>query len=226
MLKISAFVLLMVSFSSLASQTPTGIELNSPWKVSLNQFAVKNIVHQSWGYSHAERNYHNTLKIAQAEGVEADEDILLAVSFLHDVGGLPGFEVSGVDHGVRSAEVAIPLLKSWGFPQEKLEKVRTMILEHIYYGPKPIDPLSQAFRDADMLDFLGVMGVSRLLAATSELASYPNIKNAILTYEKMEQKLPLEFCHASALVEGEKRIKESKKFLQSLKKSSFGGLAY
>lgn len=206
--------------------TPTGIKLDRPWKVSLNEFAVKNVVHASWGYSHSERNYHNTKKISETENLQIDEDVLLAAAFLHDVGGLPGFEKEGVDHGVRSAEVGIPLLRTWGFPESKLAMVEQIIIDHIYYGPKPTHPWAQAFRDADMLDFLGVMGVSRILAATNEMGPYPAIKNSIDTISALSKKIQPELIFPSSKKEGSKRLIESQKFLKDLQNYSFDSKAY
>lgn len=208
------------------STTPTGIKLDRAWKISLNEFAVKNVVHASWGYSHSERNYHNTKKISDTENLQIDEDVLLAAAFLHDVGGLPGFEKEGVDHGVRSAEVGIPLLRSWGFPETKLAMVEQIIIDHIYYGSKPTHPWAQAFRDADMLDFLGVMGVSRILAATLEMGTYPAIKNSVDTIIVLSKKLPPEFSFPSSKKEGSKRLLETQAFLKNLQNYSFNTKAY
>lgn len=209
-----------------AATTPTGILLDKPWKVTLQEFAVKNVVHTSWGYSHSERNYHNTKWISDTEGLQIDEDVLMAAAFLHDVGGLPGFEKEGVDHGVRSAEVGIPLLRSWGFPESKLAMVEQIIIDHIYYGPKPTHPWARAFRDADMLDFLGAIGVSRILAATLEMGTYPSIKNSVNTIEALAKKLPPEFSFSSSKREGAKRLIETQNFLKTLKPYSFETKAY
>ena len=70
MLKLLA-LLALLPFSTHAwstPTTPTGILLDTPWKLSLQEFAKKNVVHASWGYSHSERNYHNTKWISQIEG--------------------------------------------------------------------------------------------------------------------------------------------------------------
>jgi len=206
--------------------TPSGIPLDQPWKVELNRFAIENVVHPAWGYSHAERNYHQTLKIAELEKVKIDQDVLFAASFLHDIGGLPQYEVEGVDHGVRSAEIAIPLLKKIGFPEEKLEAVRSMIIHHIYYGPKPADHADQAFRDADMLDFLGPIGVARLISATSELGKYPSIKNAVDSILQLQKDLPQQFSFDTSKIEAEKRIQEAAPFLNDLNRLSLDGTAY
>lgn len=224
--KILLIALSFFSLNVLANQvTPTGIVLDKEWKVKLNEFAVKHVIHQSWGYPHAERNFHNTVKLAQAEKIEVDEDILMAAAFLHDVGGLPPYEMEGVDHGVRSAEVGLPLLQSWGFPEEKLESVKEIIVGHIYYGPIPANPVARLFRDADILDFLGSIGISRILAANLELGSKPAIENSIITITKLMEKLPQELASKSAKAEGKKRLKEMELFLQTLKAYTFNGRA-
>lgn len=217
----------LISFQTMAqTETPTGIRLNTQWKISLEAFAKKNVVHPSWGYSHSERNFQNTLLIAKKENLDIDEDVLFAAAFLHDVGGLPGFEKEGVDHGIRSAEVGIPLLRSWGFPEEKLALVEEIIIGHIYYGPQPLHPWARAFRDADILDFLGSVGVSRILAATNELGKYPTIANSVKTLESMMSKLPEQLYYSSSKSESVKRMRETKSFLKGLKSYSFDGKAY
>lgn len=223
---IATLLILSSGLSWSVSTTPTGIILDTSWKEKVNEFAVANVIHPSWGYSHAERNFHNTKWIAEKEGFKIDEDVLFAAAFLHDVGGLPKFEKEGVDHGVRSAEVGIPLLRTWGFPEEKLHQVEELIIGHIYYGPTPQHPWAKAFRDADMLDFLGVMGVARIMAATPELGSYPTIKNSVNTLHSLMSKIKYNFSYPSSKAESEKRIKESQGFLKKLEGYSFQGNAY
>jgi uncharacterized protein len=221
------FVLsLFVSFSAFTATTPTGIPLDAAWKVSLNEYAVKHVVHPSWGYSHAERNYQNTLNLAHQENISVDEEVLFAAAFLHDLGGLPGFEVVGVDHAVRSVEVGVPLLLEMGFPAKKIDAVKEIILGHIYYGPTPLGDVARLFRDADILDFMGAIGVARILAATTELGSYPSIKNAHDTIEAFSAKLPPRLFYKSSQLEGERRLLEMKNFLHSLDAYSFGGTAF
>lgn len=205
--------------------TPTGIVLDKEWKVKLNEFAVKHVVHQSWGYPHAERNFHNTLMLARAEKIEVDEDILMAAAFLHDLGGLPPYELEGVDHGVRSAEIGIPLLISWGFPESKTELVKEIIIGHVYYGPQPAHPVARLFRDADILDFLGAIGISRILAANLELGSKPAIENSIKTLVKLMEKLPPELASKTAKAEAKKRVKEMMSFVKTLKTYTFNDKA-
>ena len=224
--KLLVVFLIMLKVSYAATVTPTGIPLDKSWKVKLNDFALKNVVHQSWGYPHAERNFHNTLSLAKLEGIAVDGDVLLAAALLHDIGGLPPFEQVGVDHGIRSAEVAEPLLLSIGFPANKIEAVKEIIIGHIYYGPKPTSAIAQLFRDADILDFLGAMGVSRILAANLELGKNPAVENSIKTLRTMMEKLPGELSSQSAKAEATIRLREMRAFLTTLERYSFQGRAY
>lgn len=225
--KIILIALLVLSGAlNAATITPTGIPLDKSWKVKLNDFAVKNVVHQSWGYPHAERNFQNTLRLAKLEGIEVDQDVLLAAALLHDIGGLPPFEREGVDHGVRSAEIAEPFLASIGFPMNKIEAVKEIIIGHVYYGPKPQGVVAQLFRDADILDFLGAMGVSRILAANLELGKTPAIENSIKTLKTMMEKLPNELSSNSARGEAVVRLREMRSFLKTLESYSFNGRAF
>ena len=101
-----------------------------------------------------------------------------------------------------------------------------IIIGHIYYGPHPLHPWARAFRDADILDFLGSVGVSRILAATNELGKYPTIANSVKTLESMMTKLPEQLYYSSSKSESVKRMRETKSFLKGLKNYSFEGKAY
>src|SRR5262249_55666847 len=115
-----------------------------------------------------ERDYQVARILAQKERVAIDEDVLFAAAFLHDIGGIGSFAKKGVDHAERSVEVVEPLLTTWGFPESKIPQVKEMILGHTYYGPAPKSPQALAFRDADVLDFLGDIGAARILAVSEE----------------------------------------------------------
>lgn len=215
-----------VSFLSV-DKTPTGILLDTTWKKELNNFAKKNITHSAWGYGHSERNFQNSILLARAEGIQIDEDVLFAASFLHDVGGLLKFEKPGIDHGIRSAEVAQELLESIGFPIEKITAVKEVIIGHVYSKPIPTGELAQIFRDADTLDFLGPLGISRLISASAELS--PDSGSFIKSLEiakKLRDQIPVQLTFESSKKIAKKRILEGNKLLKELERDSFSGVAY
>ena len=202
--------------------TPTGILIDSPWKNAIYDFAQKNVRHPSWGIAHAERNYQVTKLLAEKEKVELDFDVLFAASFLHDLGGLKGYEVAGVDHAIRSVELSESLLSEAGFPMDKWPAVKEIILGHTYYTAIPANKTAQLFRDADVLDFLGAIGVSRILAITSEEGTSDSTLNPTVgildSFSKnMASKCISEFCKEIA----KGRQLELTEFLKALNKETF-----
>ncbi len=210
----------------LGETTATGIPIESTWKAHIYRFARENSIHPSWGIAHSERNYQTTQKIAQEEGILVDSDVLFAAAFLHDVGGLAAFAKKGVDHAVRSVEVIEPLLMSWGFPMQKWPEVKEMILGHSYYGRKPHSRAALAFRDADILDFLGNIGVARILALTGEPSFFdgtlqPTVKTLNSFAQTMASECSLKACEKLA----GPRQKEVREFLDKLSAYTFSDKA-
>lgn len=154
-----------------ATATPAGIPLDSAWRRAVHAHARETLAHPSWGWRHSERNYLLAMSLARAEGLTVDPDVLFAAAFLHDWGGIAPFAAPGVDHAVRSVELAEPFLRDAGFPMEKFPAVRAAVLGHMY-DKEPEGPEAIVMHDADALDFLGALGSARLLAATGEGDDY------------------------------------------------------
>ena len=161
--------------------TPAGIPLDSPWRRAVHTHAQENLAHPSWGWRHSERNYLLATSLAEAEGLSVDADVLFAGAFLHDWGGIAPFASPGVDHAVRSVELAEPFLRDAGFPMEKFPAVRAAILGHMY-DKEPEGPEAVVLHDADALDFLGALGSARLLAATGEGDDYDRALRTLETF--------------------------------------------
>lgn len=204
--------------------TPTGILLDSAWKNAIYDFAQKNIRHPSWGLAHSERNYQVTKILAEKEKIDLDLDVLFAASFLHDLGGLRGYEVEGVDHAVRSALLAESLLGEAGFPMDKWPAVKEIILGHTYYTNPPANKTAQLFRDADVLDFLGNIGVARIMAVTMEEGTSDSTLNPTVGILRSFSKSMAGKCISESCKELAKgRQAELLSFLKSLDKETFNG---
>jgi uncharacterized protein len=206
--------------------TATGIPVDSDWKKQVYAYAQKNVRHPSWGLAHSERDYQVAKSLALTEKIDMDLDVLFACAFLHDLGGIAPFAKDGVDHAVRSAELVEPLLQQWGFPMAKWPQVKEMILGHTYYGPVPQSLAAQAFRDADVLDFLGSIGVARILAVTEEpgRASF-QLKPSVGVLRDFAQTMAghcsLQTCRELA----KPRQLELSNFLTTLDQATFGSKA-
>ncbi len=208
-----------------ATLTETGIPLDQPWKIQLYQFAQKNVVHPSWGITHSERDFQVTVALAKTQNSPIDIDILFAAAFLHDLGGIGSFQKEGVDHAVRSVELAGPLLQSFGFPMSKFDAVKEMILGHTYYGPVPQSPQAQFFREADVLDFLGIIGITRILAITQEPGQSGKLSSTVGLLNKFIIELPTKLLSPYSKSLAIKRVKEMQDFMSVLKVETFGGKA-
>lgn len=154
-----------------ATATPAGIPLDSPWRRAVYEQANSHFKHPGWGWRHSERNYLLGATLAAADGLAIDADVLFAAAFLHDWGGIEPFASPGVDHAVRSVQLAEPFLAEAGFPMEKFPTVRAAILGHMY-DKEPEGPEAIVLHDADALDFLGALGAARMLAATGDAPDY------------------------------------------------------
>ena len=209
-----------------SDKTPTGIPLDTEWKKQIYAYAQKNVAHPSWGLAHSERNYQVTKELAKKEGFILDEDVLFASAYLHDLGGLAPFAKDGVDHAARSVEIIETLLTQWGYPMSKWPQVKEMILGHIYYGPAPASLPAQAFRDADIVDFLGSIGVARILAITLEPGNAsPTLKPMIDTLKSFASSMPGKCSLKSCIDIATPRKSEMQRFLSEIEAESFHGSA-
>lgn len=153
-----------------------------------------------------------------------DDDVLFAAALLHDLGGLKPFEVKGKDHAVRSAEIAAEILPRIGFPLKKVDQVQRLILDHVYYGQKPRSIASQIFRDADILDFMGIVGFSRVMAASDELdPEKKSLRVGLATFQKLSETLPAKLSTPAARKRAQAKHAESLVLIQRLQAESQNG---
>ena len=206
--------------------TPTGIPLDTAWRRQAYAFVIENGSHPAWGMAHSERDFQLAWLLARKEGIQMDDDALFAAAFLHDIGALPQYFKPETDHAARSAELAEPLLRQWGFPREKWPLTKELILGHNYYGPAPTSRAALAFRDADILDFLGSIGIARILALTEERDGLKGTLAAPVTMLKgFAAELPAKCSLPAAREIAGTRLQELEKFLKNLDQESFYGSA-
>lgn len=217
--------LLGVSAGSAAQQTNSGIALDAAWKTAVYDFAVENQQHTAWGLEHSERDYLLALELAEIEGLNVDLDVLFAAAFLHDMGAFEPFSSRGDDHSRVAADSMAEVLEPAGFPMEKLALVQGAALAHMYYSPVPDEPHAQLLHDADTLNFLGAVGVTRIISLTTREALAQDLSTALATLENMSQQLPATLVLESSKKMGEQRSMEMRGFLTSLKEQSADGTA-
>ncbi len=203
-----------------ATATLTGIPLDRPWKAELYGFAREKLRHPAWGWTHSERDYRLAQEIAGKERLQIDPDILFAAAFVHDIGAIGEFQKEGVDHAVRSAELAEPLLRDAGFPMTKWPAVRDAILGHMHDKAPGPRPEAVVLHDADTLDFLGTVGVARRLSVTGEA---PDYAGGLTRIRDFADKLPGRLVTATAKGMATPRVAEMRQFLDQLNAETYGG---
>lgn len=185
------------------------------WKRTLLDWAGK-LEHPAWGFIHSERVYRLTLHLAAEEGLTVDEDALFAAAYLHDAGAIEPYRLEGVDHAVRSAEMAAEVLPDFGFPREKAPLVVEIIRGHMYDAEPGQSHEAILFHDADALDFLGVIGIARLLAVTGRDSWTPDLNHSIAVIKGFSRDLPSSLRTTAARKIGEARRREMDSFLSAL----------
>ncbi|RPJ20107.1 MAG: HD domain-containing protein, partial [Planctomycetaceae bacterium] len=112
-----------------------------------------------WGLNHTRRLLHLVSHIGEGQAYNADA--VWVAAHLHDWGAYAPWAQKGVDHVVRSLQVADTFLTEKGYPED----FKRLVLECIEYhhGTGSDDRSTEALlmRDADVLDFLGVVGILR-----------------------------------------------------------------
>lgn len=115
-------------------------------------------------FSHIERVYALALRLAEAEG--ADAEIVGAAALLHDAHGAMTDAAARAAHHTTSAAFARHILHAEGWPDDRIGAVEHCIRAHRWRAPAepPATLEARILFDADKLDSIGAMGVARALA--------------------------------------------------------------
>ena len=119
---------------------------------------------QGWGFAHATR----VLKLIDLIGAELvyDKDAIPYAVYLHDWGAFPKYAQPGIDHALRSRQIAeTEILPYTPLSPAAQAMVAAAIELHDYRDMRPHTSVeSLLLREADWLDMLGVIGIARNLA--------------------------------------------------------------
>lgn len=174
---------------------------------------------EDWAVAHAKR----LLALIQHIGADVpyDPHILELAVYLHDWGAFPAYIQKGVEHAIRSRQVVErEILPYLNLSDEQTTILLEAIELHDYRDPRPPQS-SEALllREADMLEFLGMIGMAR------EFARGP--KNLETCYKRIlsrrygiQGRFTLPRARALALV----RLERMEKSLQWLNEESFDAL--
>jgi len=174
---------------------------------------------EGWADPHVQRVLHLISLIDQ--GLSYDPQALAYAVYLHDWGAFPRYRQPGVDHALRSRQVAeAEILPQTELSPAECGLVLHAIERHDYRDPRPAETTEALLlREADFLDFLGAIGVAR------EFAWGPNdlkicCERILSRKETLQERFTLPAAQAIAA----RRLAEMAHFLKLLEEESFGHL--
>jgi hypothetical protein len=186
------------------------------WRAHVRSFAAEHFHNPAWGYSHCERDYALARELAAADGVRLDDDVLFAAAFLHDIAAFEPWEKPKVDHADEGARIADTILKDTGFPMAKIEAVRGAIRTHMF-ARDPVGPEAVYLHDADALDWLGAIGVARIIALVDPNGGSPDGPKAAAMLADNLAKVPSRVISPAGRARVPERQAELAQFLKNLR---------
>jgi uncharacterized protein len=179
--------------------------------------------HPVYGQAHCLRVYALAEDLAAAEDVTYDREILRVAALLHDVGLYKAYAMrEPADHAKRSALVARRILQDWDFPPQASQAVIEAIERHPPGVRGSAASETILLKDAIGLDYLGAIGVSRMLAMVGTEDDVPDMRTAIWNAESLRQKIPDLLVLQSSKDLAARRIHEMADFFEDLRDATEG----
>ena len=217
---LAASVAALLGFSpgALAASQPSSDD-SPDWRTVISKFAQEHFKNPAWGYSHCQRDYQVARELAAADHVALDDDVLYAASYLHDMAAFEPWEKSSVDHADQAAAIVDTVLKNTGFPMKKMEAVRGAIRTHMF-DRNPVGPEALYLHDADALDWLGAIGVARVIGLVDPHGGTPTGPEVIPMLESNLAKVPPRVLSPAGKKRVPERVEQLRTFLQQLRQET------
>jgi uncharacterized protein len=161
-------------------------------------------------FGHQPRLYELTREAGA--GLHYDDDVVFAASWLHDIGVFTGHrpedpaKLATWDNVAYAMERTPSILRSMGFPEEKIEAVVETIRTH-QPAAEPTSIEGIILRDADILEQLGAIGILRTVCKIGRdtrlstfTAAVDSLRNAVT---QLPGRLQLETSRALARLKTE-----------------------
>jgi len=195
----------------------------SGWRETVRTFAAEHFHHPAWGYSHSVRDYELATRLAREDGVAIDDDVLYAAAYLHDIAAFAPWdrEKEGIDHADEGARVVDGILKETGFPMQKIAALREAIRTHMF-DRTPVGPEATYLHDADALDWLGAIGVARIIATVDPNGGDPDGPKAVKMLEENLASVPQGVRSPAARRRVPALQAELREYIENLKRETDG----
>ena len=208
----------MVVFALGAAQT-VAAAAESGWRATVQSFAAAHFKNPAWGYSHSQRDYALARQMAAADHVVLDDDVLFAAAYLHDMAAFKPWEDEKLDHADVAARLVDTVLKDTGFPNLKIDAVRAAIRTHMF-AREPQGAESLYLHDADALDWLGAIGVARILALADPNGGDPTGPAVVKMLDDNLAQVPARVLSPAGRALLPQRSAELRQYLQDLRRES------
>jgi uncharacterized protein len=167
-----------------------------------------------WGINHTRRLLHLISIIGKTQSYHAE--VVWIATHLHDWGGYTKWMQTGVDHALRSRQVAADFWGEKGYSEELLGPILECIESHHSGDPhRRIEAI--LLSDADALDFLGVVGVLR------DFSKKPgDLRKAFEVVQSRKEKLPHAICLEASQAIASRRLERMQRLLADFEEETFG----
>jgi uncharacterized protein len=171
-------------------------------------------------FSHQERLYALTKHVGI--GQVYDDDVVFAAAWLHDLGVFIGHRPEDLaaladwDMIAYAVRRVPPLLKRFGFPEEKTPLVIDIIREHQPAG-NPMQIEGVIIRDADILEQLGAVGILRTVSKIGRDTRFQTFPDALRMLQKNADTLFGQLRLPASRELANPRLQLLKSFLQAAK---------
>ena len=170
-------------------------------------------------FGHQPRLYALTQQIGH--GLTYDDDVVFAAIWLHDLGVFIGHRpedeaaLKTWDHVAYAIEKAPALLTEFCFPEDKIPAVLEVIRTH-QPQDTPLTVEATIARDADILEQLGAIGITRTLAKLGSDTRFETFTEAHTALKKHLTTLPSQLLLETSKVLATPRIAIMQTFLDAL----------
>jgi HD superfamily phosphodiesterase len=204
---------------AMAAQPAPGPAAAPDWHATVRNFAAEHFKNPAWGYSHSMRDYALARELAAADHVTLDDDVLFASAYLHDMAAFKPWENEKLDHSDVAAAIVDTVLNGTGFPMAKIDAVRGAVRTHMYYRD-PVGPEALYLHDADALDWLGAIGVARVMALVDPNGADPDGPKAAKMLEDNLKSVPARVLSPAGRARVAPLKAELEGFLRDLRRES------
>lgn len=141
-------------------------------------------------FSHQPRLY--ALACSLGTNLPYDDDILFAACWLHDLGVFVGHRPEDLqalakwDNVAYAIAQAPTLLKSWGFPVDKITAVQEAIQQH-HPQARPTNIEAILLHDADILELIGAVGLLRAISKVGRDSRFTTFHDVLPVLERYLQ---------------------------------------